>query len=140
MKNTTLTYTNNALNSMLDDLFMIGFGTQQGKPRVTPGFPFYNVIKIDEDTFGIEIALAGYERKDVEITEHNSSLLIKGTKEEAPGDYLHQGISNRNFTRSFALAEHVHVQSAKMENGLLQIILKREVPEEKKPKQIVIES
>jgi molecular chaperone IbpA len=125
---------------MLDDLFMIGFGTQYGKPKVTSGFPFYNVIKIDEDTFGIELALAGFTRDNIEISEHNSSLTITGNKEETEREYLHQGISSKNFTRSFALAEHVHVQGAKMESGVLQIVLKREVPEEKKPKQIAIEA
>ena len=138
MKNTNVNY--NSLNSVLDDLFMIGFGAHYNKPRNNTGFPFYNVVKIDEETFGIELALAGYSTDDVTLLEHNSSLVIEGNRVEKEKDYIHQGISTKNFKRTFALAEHVHVVSAKLENGMLNIILKREVPEEKKPKQIAIES
>lgn len=139
MKNTT-TVNYNSLNSVLDDLFMIGFGAHYNKPRSNTGFPFYNVVKIDDETFGIELALAGYTTSDVNITEHNSSLVIEGNRTEEAKDYIHQGISAKNFTRTFALAEHVHVSSAKLEDGILQVVLKREVPEEKKPKHIAIES
>lgn len=138
----TVTYTSNSFNSVIDDLFMIGFNSMfDNRNRVSSGFPFYNVIKIDDDSFGIELALAGFEQDDIDISEHNGSLIIKGEhKEDENRNYLHKGIAAKKFTRSFVLAEHVHVASARMKNGILQIALKREIPEEKKPKRIAIGS
>jgi molecular chaperone IbpA len=123
---------------------MIGFGDKVNSfrtfPRQNSGFPFYNVVKIDEDTFGIEIAVAGFSEDDIEISEHNSSLVVSGKQGDDSREYLHKGISAKSFARTFALAEHVHVTSARLKNGMLQIALKREIPEEKKPRHITIGS
>lgn len=123
---------------------MIGFGKSidsfRSFPKQNSGFPFYNVINIDDDTFGVEVAVAGYSEDEIEISEHNSTLTIKGSKKEEERDYVYRGISSKNFTRTFALAEHVHVASARLKDGMLQVVLKREVPEEKKPKRIAITS
>lgn len=139
----SVTYSPNNFNSVINDLFMIGFNSyfDINKNSAHGGFPFFNVSKIDEDSFGIEMALAGFDQDDIYISEHNGSLVITGEHKEDEGrTYLHKGITAKKFTKSFLLAEHVHVVSARMKNGLLQIALKREVPEEKKPKRISIGS
>ena len=138
----TATYTTNTVNStLIDDLFMIGFNSMfNNRNKISGGFPFYNVVKIDEDTFGIEIAVAGFAEEDIEISEQNSSLTVKGESKDDERNYIYRGITSKSFTRNFALAEHVHVSSARLKDGMLQIIVKREIPEEKKPKRIAIES
>lgn len=130
------------LGNLLDDLYMIGFNSTLSPRNATANvFPFYNVIKTDPDSFLIQIAVAGYDEEFIEISEQKSTLIVKGTRPfDINGEYLWKGISAKTFTRSFALAEHVHVESAKLENGMLNIKLKREVPEEEKPKRIAIES
>jgi molecular chaperone IbpA len=143
MKGNTVTY--NTVDKMWDDLMMIGFGKNinnlQSFPKHNSGFPFYNVIKVDENTFGIEVAVAGFSEENIEISEHNSSLTIVGRIDDTEEkNYLHRGITTKSFSRTFALAEHVHVASARMKNGMLQIVLKRDVPEEAKPKRIAIEA
>ncbi len=102
------------------------------------GFPPYNVRKVDEDTFVVELAVAGYNKESIKITEHDGSLIIKGERPEDVEEYLHKGIAGRKFTRSFALGEYMFVNSADLVDGMLYVVLKREVPEEKKPKTITI--
>lgn len=128
-------------SSVWNDLFMIGFDKLWNTTVSNTGFPFYNVSKINDDEFQVEIALAGFAAEDVEIQEHKSSLIITGNRHNAEEkDYLYKGISHRKFTRTFALAEYVHVTDARMENGMLMITLRREVPEEDKPKTIAIKN
>lgn len=136
---TTISYSMNPISSIIDDLFMIGFGMDRNRHVKPTGFPFYNVIKKNDESFIIEIALAGFDQKDIEICEQNSTLIIKGShSSESDEDYLFRGITKKSFTRNFALAEHVHVEHASMSNGILKISLKREIPEEAKPKMIAI--
>jgi molecular chaperone IbpA len=105
----------------------------------TLNYPPYNIVKTSEDAFYIEVAVAGFGEGEVEINIDNQVLVIKGKKEaEVTAEYLHQGISNRDFVREFTLAEHVEVKSAINENGVLTIELERIVPEEHKPKKIAI--
>ena len=126
-------------SSVWNDLFMIGFDKLWNTTVSNNGFPFYNVSKINDDEFQVEIALAGFAAEDVEIQEHKSSLLITGNRNNAEEkEYLYKGISTKKFTRTFALAEYVHVTDARMENGMLVITLRRQVPEEDKPKTIAI--
>lgn len=128
------------LDKIIDDLYMIGFNSTFGKPA-NNAFPFYNVLKLDEDSYLIQIALAGFDEDLIEISEQKSTLIVNGTRPfDISGEYLWKGISAKSFTRSFALAEHVHVESAKLEKGMLNIRLKRDVPEEAKPKRIAIEA
>lgn len=101
-------------------------------------FPPYNVYKTDEDTFVVEMAVAGYSRDDIEVTEHNKSLIVQGTKKDREIEYLHKGISSKTFKRSFSLGDDVHVKESYLNDGILEIVLLRHVPEEKKPKQIKI--
>lgn len=104
-------------------------------------YPPYNVVKISEDKFAIELAVAGFAEGEVSIELENSVLTITGSKIndlDNPKEYLHHGISSRNFQRSFTLADHVEVKDASTENGILTIFLERLIPEEKKPKSIAI--
>ena len=102
-------------------------------------YPPYNIRKIDDLKYFIDLALAGFGKKDVSIKYANNSLTIKSTQNDKKADdVVHRGISQRAFTRTFALADDVVVNDAKFENGLLSIELEKIVPEEKRPKEIKI--
>ena len=105
------------------------------------GYPPYNVESIDEDKYQITLALAGFKRDELNITVKEGLLTIEGNKAEVESEdrkYLHRGIANRNFTRSWKLAEYVEVLDATMEDGMLYVLLERKVPEAKMPKRIDI--
>ena len=107
--------------------------------NTSTGYPPYNIIKQDEDTFLIEVAVAGFDKGDLSITEENQQLIIIGDRiEEDTRDFQHQGIGYRKFTRTFQLADYVKVEFAEVKNGILGISLKRIVPDSLKPKQIDI--
>ena len=107
-------------------------------------YPPYNIVKHSEDAFAIELAVAGFREGDINITVEKNVLTIKGEQTQdldelvQEVEYLHRGISARNFTRTFTLADHVEVLGAKAENGILKISLERQIPEEQKPKTIAI--
>ena len=102
-------------------------------------YPPYNIVKLDEDQFVIEIAAAGFSKKDFSIDLKDLSLRIKaGKDEEVSKDFIHQGIAARSFERVFALAEHVKVKDATYSDGILAIKLVREIPEAEKPIQIKV--
>jgi molecular chaperone IbpA len=104
-------------------------------------YPPYNIVKLDEDRFNIELAVAGFRPGDVSVVVEKSNLTVKGEQKtdlDSPTEYLHRGISARTFTRSFTLADYVEVVSALVENGILTISLERKVPEAAKPKHIDI--
>ena len=108
-------------------------------------YPPYNIVKHNEDEFAIELAVAGFREGDINITVEKNILTIKGEQAikvykegELEPEYVHRGISARDFTRTFTLADHVEVVGAKAENGILRIELERQVPEEQKPKTIAI--
>lgn len=103
-------------------------------------YPPYNVIKIDDDHFFIELALAGIPREALDIQVDQNQLTISSDKAESDEEleYLHKGISQRGFSRSFTLADHVIVQGADMVDGVLKIGLERQLPEELKPRKIDI--
>lgn len=134
--------TNGLGPTWLNDPFFIGFDKMfnrlSGTSQQQSGFPPYNVRKIDEDTFVVELAVAGYNKDSIDITEHEGSLIIKGERPEDTEEYLHKGIAGRKFTRTFALGEYMYVNSADLADGMLYVVVKREVPEEKKPKKITI--
>jgi molecular chaperone IbpA len=105
------------------------------------GYPPYNIVKIDEDNFQIELAVAGFSMNDLSITLDKNELIIEGIPNEHEDDiplFLHKGIANRNFIRTFKIAEHVEVKDASLELGILKITLERNVPEELQPKKIAI--
>jgi molecular chaperone IbpA len=103
------------------------------------GFPPYNVRKINDDKFVIELAVAGYSKNNLTITETDGNLTIAGELPEASDEYLYKGIAGRKFTRTFSLAEHVSTTGSHLVDGMLLISLEREIPEEKKPRAITIE-
>ena len=105
-------------------------------------YPPYNVIKIDDDHFAIELALAGIDKEALDIQVDQNQLTISTDKAESDEEleYLHKGISQRGFSRSFTLADHVIVQGADMVDGVLKISLERQLPEELKPRKIDISS
>jgi len=106
----------------------------------TTNYPPYNVIKHDENTFEIEVAVAGFDREDITVQVDQDQLIIKGKKpkEEDTTQYLHRGLATRDFERSFTLAEHIVVGEGEMINGILRVKLTREVPESLKPRLITI--
>jgi len=104
------------------------------------GYPPYNIEVVDENEYAITLALAGFDESDIDIQTEKGVLTIKGKKESVQDakQFLHQGIANRSFERKFNLADHVEVQSASLDKGLLTINLLREIPEAMKPKKIQI--
>ncbi len=106
------------------------------------GYPPYNIEAISQDRYRITMAVAGFNESELEIISQENSLVVKGRKEprDDSRNYLYRGIAERNFERSFQLADHVKVIEANMENGLLHIELEREIPEEMKPRKISIKT
>ncbi|MCL6269451.1 Hsp20 family protein [Sansalvadorimonas sp. 2012CJ34-2] len=104
------------------------------------GYPPYNIELLGENNYRITMAIAGFTEDELEIESRENVLTIKGKKPEVKTEreYLYQGIAERNFERRFQLADHVKVNGANMENGLLHIELEREIPEAKKPRKIAI--
>ena len=102
------------------------------------GYPPYNIEKQGEYNFTIEMALAGFGKKDIEVEFAEGLLTVKSVKEKEEKETLYKGISQRNFTRKFTLADDIIVKGAKLENGMLTIDLERIVPEEKKPQLITV--
>lgn len=112
------------------------------RTEATPSYPPYNIELVAEDKYRITMALAGFDRTELEIETERDMLKIVGRKQkaEAQGSFLHRGIAARDFEHSFRLADHVKVIAAKLDNGLLNIELIREVPEVYKPRKIMIDS
>jgi len=102
-------------------------------------WPPYDIVRIGEDEYRISMAVAGYGEGDLDLTQERNVLVIKGGKtDDSQGEYLHRGIAGRSFERRFELADHVRVETASLTNGLLDIVLKREIPEAMKPRKIAI--
>jgi molecular chaperone IbpA len=126
------------MDSMWDRLWETIDEHSKGETR----YPPYNVIKKSQDSYVIEIALAGFYEKDIDVELHSGVLKVSGksSSRHDVDSYVYKGIGAREFSRSWTLAEHVQVESAKFVNGILEIHLKIEIPEEKKPKKILIHS
>jgi molecular chaperone IbpA len=107
-----------------------------------PSYPPYNIELVEEDRYQITMAVAGFVQDELEIQLEKQILSISGVKttDEEVRNFLHRGIAARNFERRFRLEDHVKVSGARLENGLLHIQLKRELPEAMKPQNIKIES
>jgi len=105
-------------------------------------YPPYNIELTGDDTYRITMAVAGFSEKDLDIQIEQNRLSVSGKKdqEDQPKEFLHQGIAERGFERRFQLADHVRVENAQLENGLLHIDLLREIPEAMKPQKIEIGS
>lgn len=109
--------------------------------QASTNYPPYNVIKHSEDKFTIELAVAGFKEGDIDVQIERNQLTVSGEQAielNNEREYLHRGISARNFTRVWTLADNVEVKGAEVANGILTINLERYVPEEQKPKKIAI--
>jgi molecular chaperone IbpA len=134
------------LDQLFTDQFFLGFNDQINRWKVLTenrrpaSFPPYNLVKIDENNYKIELAVAGYSKEDIEITVEKDLLTVKSiTKEEKTTDeVIHQGIAKRDWSQQFVLGEHILIKDAALKDGLLTIRAEREVPEELKPKTIKI--
>lgn len=106
-----------------------------------PSYPPYNIELVAEDKYCIQMAVAGFDRSELDVEIEHDTLKIVGHKQknEPKRTYLHRGIATRDFEHRFRLADHVKVVSAKLDNGLLHIELVREIPETMKPRKISID-
>jgi len=111
-----------------------------GVDGTSSGYPPYNIERTDENAYRVTVAVAGFTEKDLSIEVKENTLTIRGERREGDraGEVLYQGIAARAFERRFQLADHVEVKGAALENGLLHVDLKREIPEAMKPRQIPI--
>ena len=118
------------------------FDTVQRSNQNTSSYPPYNIEKVDENSYRLTMAVAGFAQEDLDVTVKDGVLYISGQAKEGDDNvaYLHHGIAGRAFSRRFELAEHIEVVAAATENGLLILNLKREVPEALKPRRIEIAS
>lgn len=108
-----------------------------------PNYPPYNLKKVDENKYVIEMAVAGFAKSDIEVTMEDGKLIIEGkvkddTKEDESEQYLFQGLANRAFKRAFTLSDHIEINNAEYLNGILKVVLEKIVPEHKKPKKISV--
>ena len=130
------------------DKFFVGFDEHYNQlsklhdafAKNIPGYPPYNIKKIAEDKYVVELAVAGFAKSEIEITLENNKLVIKGdaNNEESNDNYLFKGIAGRTFTRMFALSDHIEVKNAEIVNGMLRVALERIIPEHRKPKKIEV--
>ena len=104
------------------------------------GYPPYNILKVSDTDYEIELALAGWKQNELEIEVQKGELVISGTKGTLTSTHLHKGISTRDFIRKFIVAENVEVVSADLIDGILRIKLVHNIPEALKPKKIAINS
>ena len=130
---------------LFKDPFFIGFNREMERlsnvqlaSRQT-NYPPYDLVKLDEDTFKLSLAVAGFSKENISVLVDNGTLIVKGEIEEvADAEVVHKGIAGRKFTRTFALGEYMEVTGAEMKDGMLHIDIDRIIPEEKKPKEIAI--
>ena len=122
--------------SMLNDDF--------GLRQPTVNYPPYNIVETSKNNYDIEVALAGYNKKDIDVTFENGQLIIKSKKsdkdesKDKDGNTIYKGIAKRYFERSFTIADDVEVKGAELKDGLLKVSLEKIVPDAKKPKTIDI--
>ena len=126
-------------DNMFDDLMRVS------AQQTSTNYPPYDIVQINDDEYMISVAVAGFGFDDLAVTKDKKILIIEGKhsretveNDDATVKYLHKGISERSFRREFQLADHVEITNANLELGILSIHLKREVPEEAKPKTIAI--
>jgi len=106
----------------------------------TSAFPPHNILKLDDNRYVVELAVAGFSEKDIDISTLNGELIIKGNKEDKAdsAEYLHRGIGLRSFTKTLRLADTVEVEGAEYKDGILRVGLVNIIPDHKKPRKIEI--
>ena len=129
------------------DKFYVGFDDQYNRlakmhddiTKNVPNYPPYNIRKTGENTYLIEIAVAGFGTQDIEIELNDGKLIVSGNSKSDDSDgFLFKGIANRAFSRTFALNDQIEVKNAEMFNGMLKVFLERIIPEHRKPKKIAV--
>jgi molecular chaperone IbpA len=130
---------------LFKDPFFIGFNRELDRLNsvhnlaTRQAYPPYDILKLDEDTYKLSLAVAGFSKDDIKVSVDNGTLIIKGEiVEVTDAEIVHKGIAGRKFTRTFALGEYMEVTGAEMKDGMLNIDIDRIVPEDKKPKEIAI--
>jgi molecular chaperone IbpA len=129
---------------LFNDPFFIGFNRDLSRLNSahktnTTSYPPYDLLKLDEDTYRITLAIAGFSKEDIDVSVDNGTLIIKGEITDViDAEVVHKGIASRKFVRSFALGEYMEVTGAELKDGMLNVNIDRIVPEEKKPKSIKI--
>lgn len=124
-------------DNMFETLASVGHATN------VQGYPPYNIVKKDEESFAIEMAVAGFSKEELDVEVKDNKITVVGEKnptEEETKTYVHKGIGTRKFQKTFSIAEHVVVKGADLENGILIIDLERVIPEEMKPRKIKLGS
>jgi molecular chaperone IbpA len=136
----------NALNTL--NRALIGFDgvfndfERRFSNQISNNYPPYNVVKVDEDNYEIQIAVTGYNKDEVTVEVDQSTLIITGEKvkiEDTNIEYLHRGLAQRDFVRQFQLAEYMEVMGAEQRNGVLTVKVHRHLPEALKPRRIEIQ-
>jgi len=108
-------------------------------PQDAVSYPPYNIEKTGDDSYRLQLAVAGFSADDIELTAKDNALIVAGrVAEETKGEFLHRGIAARAFTRRFVLADHMVVEGADIANGMLNVSIRRIVPEALKPRKIAI--
>ena len=124
-------------NSLFED-----FDRMLDSSEFVSNYPPYNINQVNDNDYKIEVALAGFDKKDIAVEAKDNTLTIRSKKEDKTNEevdgVVHRGIARRQFVRSFALGDNIKVNDAKLENGLLTVDLEREIPEEEKPRLIEI--
>jgi len=123
-----------------DDSFNKLMGLRNDINKHISSYPPYNIKKLDDNKFELEFAIAGFSKKDIKVTVNNGKLHVSGVTLESDEDaeYLHKGIATRSFSSTFALGEHVEVEDAEIDNGLLKVKVNKVVPKHLQPKEITI--
>lgn len=106
--------------------------------KVIPNYPPYNIVKIDDNKYVIEMAVAGFGKHNLDLEFQDGTLVISGSSAVEDGDYVYKGIADRAFTRKFSLADTVEIKNAELVNGMLKVWLENIIPDSKKPKKIDI--
>lgn len=110
-----------------------------GESQRFPSFPPYNIKKTGENSYVVEMAVAGFGKQDIELILEEDVLTVKGNiSSSSEDDFIHKGIAERSFTRKFTLADTIKVKSSSLANGMLKIFLEKYIPEEKKARKIEI--
>ena len=133
---TDLINLNNFLNNAIG--FENFFHRFHRLPNINAGFPHYNIKKVAEYKYILEIALAGYKKSDIEVQVSDGVLFIEGESPEVKEEFVHKGIATRSFRKQLQLSEYVECTGAKLENGILKVELVYNPPEDKKPKKIAV--
>jgi len=121
-----------------DRIFNLLENAQRARPATD--WPPYDIVKTDENSYCITVAVAGFSQDELDLNFQSNLLILTGEKSEAQREgYLHRGVPSRPFQHRFELADHVRVAGAELANGLLSIDLIREIPEELKPRRIAIQ-